>query len=86
ALIDLVNGVSDGSDSAAERLSRTAPLLAEERRLFLVACSRARRRLLITAVESASGDTDLVPSRFVDELIRGDVYSDDPSSDLDVVA
>ncbi|MQP34077.1 AAA family ATPase [Rhodococcus erythropolis] len=86
ALIDLVNGVSDGSDSAAERLSRTAPLLAEERRLFLVACSRARRRLLITAVESASGDTDLVPSRFVDELIRGDAYSDDPSSDLDVVA
>ena len=27
-----------------------------------------------------------MPSRFVDELIRGDAYSDDPSSDLDVVA
>ncbi|NMM84224.1 ATP-dependent DNA helicase [Rhodococcus sp. SRB_17] len=85
ALIDLINGVSDGSDSAEERLSRTAPLLAEERRLFLVACSRARRRLLVTAVESASGDTDLVPSRFVDELLRGDQF-DDSLGEVAVVA
>ncbi|MGC0364851.1 superfamily I DNA/RNA helicase/RecB family exonuclease [Rhodococcus sp. 27YEA15] len=84
ALIDLVNGVSDGSDSAAERLSRTAPLLADERRLFLVACSRARRTLLVTAVESAAGDTDLLPSRFVDELIRGDEYSGDFQPDREV--
>uniref|UniRef100_UPI000A7682A2 RecB family exonuclease n=1 Tax=Aldersonia kunmingensis TaxID=408066 RepID=UPI000A7682A2 len=52
-----------------ERLSRTAPLLAEERRLLLVACSRARRSLLVTAVESAAGDRDLTPSRFIDELL-----------------
>jgi RecB family exonuclease len=43
-------------------------LLADERRLLYVACSRARRTLLVTAVESTSGDRDLVPSRFMDEL------------------
>jgi superfamily I DNA/RNA helicase/RecB family exonuclease len=76
ALIDLTAGVSDGSETAADRMSRTAPLLAEERRLFLVACSRARRSLLVTAVDSASGDADLVHSRFVDELLSGDQDSD----------
>ncbi|WP_072687871.1 ATP-dependent helicase [Rhodococcus marinonascens] len=76
ALIDLANGVSDGSEAAADRMSRTAPLLAEERRLFLVACSRARHSLLVTAVESASGETDLVHSRFVDELLARDQNPD----------
>ncbi|MFC4602445.1 ATP-dependent helicase [Rhodococcus kronopolitis] len=69
ALVDLTAGVGDETATTAAQLSRTAPLLAEERRLFLLACSRARRTLLVTAVDSASGDTDLVPSRFVDELI-----------------
>lgn len=50
-------------------LSRTAPLLAEERRLFLVACSRAAERLVVTAVQGAAGDAELVPSRFLDELV-----------------
>ncbi|AOW92254.1 ATP-dependent DNA helicase [Rhodococcus sp. WMMA185] len=72
ALIDLTSGVSDGSAASADRMSRTAPLLAEERRLFLVACSRARQSLLVTSVDTASGDADLVPSRFVDELLTGD--------------
>jgi superfamily I DNA/RNA helicase/RecB family exonuclease len=45
-------------------VSRTAPLLAEERRLLLVAASRARHRLLVSAVR---GD-DEQPSRFLDEL------------------
>ena len=49
-------------------VSRSAPLLAEERRLFLLACSRASERLLVTAVRSAAGDAELVPSRFLDEL------------------
>lgn len=89
ALIDLTGGVSDGSETAADRMSRTAPLLAEERRLFLVACSRARRSLLVTAVDSASGDADLVHSRFVDELLAGEqdpdveeavVPADDPAT------
>ncbi len=52
----------------ADVMSRTAPKLAEERRLFLVACSRARERLLVTAVRSGAGDGDLLPSRFLAEL------------------
>ncbi|UFT00060.1 ATP-dependent helicase [Nocardia huaxiensis] len=63
-LVDLLAGVGD----TGERVSRAAPLLAEERRLLLVACSRARRSLLVTAVESVTGDQDLVPSRFLAEL------------------
>ncbi|GAB3128819.1 ATP-dependent DNA helicase [Tsukamurella serpentis] len=56
----------DGMDPAAlPTVSRSLPLLAEERRLLLVACSRARRTLLITAVDTADGDGDLTPSRFL---------------------
>lgn len=73
ALVDLTAGVGDATPGSEARLSRTAPLLAEERRLFLLACSRARRSLVVTAVNSATGDTDLVPSRFVDELLGGGV-------------
>lgn len=71
----LVDIVSAGTDpEVVETLSRTAPLLAAERRLFLVACARASETLLVTAVDSATGDTDLLPSRFVAELAehRGD--------------
>jgi ATP-dependent exoDNAse (exonuclease V) beta subunit len=42
-------------------------LLADERRLFYVACTRARRRLVVTAVESVADDGDR-PSRFLEEL------------------
>lgn len=42
-------------------------LLADERRLFYVACTRARRRLVVTAVESVAEDGER-PSRFLDEL------------------
>ncbi|WP_181700420.1 ATP-dependent DNA helicase [Nocardia sp. GTS18] len=66
-LVDLVTGV----DPAA-KTNRAAPILAEERRLLLVACSRARRSLLVTAVESVAGDQDLVPSRFLTELLGDD--------------
>jgi RecB family exonuclease len=45
-------------------VSRTPGLLADERRLFYVACTRARRELLVTA---NSGD-ERAPSRFLDEL------------------
>ncbi|MGB7363934.1 MAG: PD-(D/E)XK nuclease family protein, partial [Rhodococcus sp. (in: high G+C Gram-positive bacteria)] len=69
ALVDLASGISDGGRDLGDRVSRTAPLLAEERRLFLVACSRARSSVLITAVDSVTGDSDAVRSRFVDELL-----------------
>jgi superfamily I DNA/RNA helicase/RecB family exonuclease len=42
-------------------------LLMEERRLFYVACTRARQRLVVTAVRS-SDDEGEQPSRFLDEL------------------
>ncbi len=42
-------------------------LLAEERRLFYVACTRARERLVVTAVASADDEGEQ-PSRFLEEL------------------
>lgn len=55
-------------------------LLSEERRLFYVACTRARERLLVTAVRSPEDDGEQ-PSRFVDELdVPGPgVAGDDPA-------
>ena len=62
----------------ADRLGRdgllppvaTAALLAEERRLFYVACTRARRELVVTAVASPEDDGEQ-PSRFLGELGGG---------------
>lgn len=45
----------------------TRDLLVEERRLFYVACTRARERLIVTAVASPDDDGEQ-PSRFLDEL------------------
>ncbi|MEU4149777.1 ATP-dependent DNA helicase [Streptomyces sp. NPDC026659] len=55
-----------GRDGLAEPLTPGA-LLAEERRLFYVAATRARDRLVVTAVKGASDDGDQ-PSRFLTEL------------------
>ena len=81
-LVDLAAGVEDAGKLLDGALSKTAPLLADERRLFLVACSRARSVLLVTAVDSSTGDTDLVRSRFIDEL-RGH-NGDDPEQGPEV--
>ena len=67
-----------GSLLQADRLERDglvdAPspsvLLAEERRLFYVACTRAQERLLVTAVRSALPD-GAQPSRFLDDVLEG---------------
>ncbi|MGR6972567.1 ATP-dependent helicase [Streptomyces cynarae] len=55
-----------GRDGLAEPLTPGA-LLAEERRLFYVACTRARERLVVTAVKAPADDGDQ-PSRFLAEL------------------
>ncbi|WP_432127032.1 ATP-dependent helicase [Streptomyces sp. bgisy082] len=55
-----------GRDGLAEALTPGA-LLAEERRLFYVAATRARDRLVVTAVKAAAEDGDQ-PSRFLTEF------------------
>ncbi|MFJ4844059.1 MULTISPECIES: ATP-dependent helicase [unclassified Streptomyces] len=55
-----------GRDGLAEPLTPGA-LLTEERRLFYVAATRARDRLVVTAVKAAADDGDQ-PSRFLREL------------------
>ncbi|SDG70024.1 ATP-dependent helicase [Klenkia brasiliensis] len=62
---DLVD-VASGADPAA--LDRRTLALAEERRLFYVAVTRARRRLVVTAVDAGldGGDVGANASRFLD--------------------
>lgn len=57
-LVDLMRGID------SDATSTVAPVLAEERRLFYLAVSRARRTLLVTACD---GEEEL-PSRFLDDL------------------
>ncbi|RZT84133.1 UvrD-like helicase family protein [Pseudonocardia sediminis] len=59
-LVDLVAGVAEPDAT----VSRVAPLLAEERRLFYVACTRAKESLLVSGIQGE----DEQPSRFLDEL------------------
>ena len=62
-LIDVLDGIGAGA-------STRAPLLAEERRLLIAAMGRARTHLLVTAVDSDSGDDDMLPSPFCHELAQ----------------
>ncbi|MEV6207494.1 ATP-dependent DNA helicase [Kitasatospora sp. NPDC051914] len=57
-----------GRDGLAEPLSPAA-LLGEERRLFYTAATRAKDRLIVTAVKAPAEDGD-EPSRFLRELYR----------------
>ncbi|MDQ1722993.1 MAG: hypothetical protein QOG52_21 [Frankiaceae bacterium] len=60
----LLEGDRLGDDVGA---ATPAQLIADERRLFYVAVTRARSRLLVTAVRSPDEDGDR-PSRFLEEL------------------
>ena len=66
----LPGGLGRGEPPTAETF------LAEERRLFYVACTRARRRLVVSAVDGAvdGGDAGATASRFLDLVApeRGD--------------
>jgi superfamily I DNA/RNA helicase/RecB family exonuclease len=71
-LLDVIDGIC--ADASVR-----APLLAEERRLLVAAMGRARRRLLITAVDSDTGGADLeaaLPSAFFFEVAQ---WADDDS-------
>jgi superfamily I DNA/RNA helicase/RecB family exonuclease len=67
-MVDVLAGVPD--DPA---LSSRVPLLDEERRLFAVALSRARRAVHVGAVESE----DVTPSRFLDDVAEDAAGRDD---------
>ncbi|WP_238424882.1 ATP-dependent helicase, partial [Micromonospora parastrephiae] len=73
-LVDVLAGRSVGGATAANVVGQTSALLDEERRLFHVAISRARHRLLVSAVASAAvggDDHEEQPSRFLHELGPG---------------
>ncbi len=59
--------LAQGRGGPATGLDRRAEALAEERRLFYVAVTRARERLVVTAVAGGEGGDDR-PSRFLEEL------------------
>jgi superfamily I DNA/RNA helicase/RecB family exonuclease len=63
----------DALDGITADASATAPLLAEERRLLVAAMGRARRRLLVTAVDSdtgGAGEDPALPSAFFFEIAK----------------
>jgi len=64
---DLIGADPGSGQAALQPPVSTRELLMEERRLFYVACTRARQRLVVTAVRS-SDDEGEQPSRFLDEL------------------
>ena len=73
-LVEVVAGrepgeVRPGSDVAA--VTSAARLLADERRLFYVAVTRARRELVVTAI--GAEDSEERPSRFLAELAGDDI-------------
>ncbi|MBF9127394.1 ATP-dependent helicase, partial [Plantactinospora sp. S1510] len=70
-LVDILAGRGEGAGTAATLVGQTSAVLDEERRLFYVAATRARRKLLVSAVASAAvgvADHEEQPSRFLYEL------------------
>ncbi|MEZ2190055.1 PD-(D/E)XK nuclease family protein [Corynebacterium sp. CCM 9204] len=64
---ELVDLLDDGIDPDVY-ISRSVERLAEERRLFHLACTRSTDTLLVTALDTPEGNEVLEPSRFLDEL------------------
>lgn len=64
---ELVALVDDDIDPNHPR-SRAVEHLNEERCLFAMACTRAEKKLLVTAVESPDSHDVMEPSRFLEEL------------------
>ncbi|WP_304107289.1 ATP-dependent DNA helicase [Mycolicibacterium bacteremicum] len=81
-LVDVLDGIADADGGPATHLSARAPLLAEERRLLIAAMGRTRDRLLVTAVDSETGDAAMLPSPFCTELAALAVGEED----IDTVA
>lgn len=77
-LVDVLDGVTGSGDGPTTRVSTRAPLLAEERRLLIAAMGRARSRLLVTAVDSDTGDAAMLPSPFCTELAA--LTTEDPDT------
>ncbi len=80
-LVDVLAGrVATGQ---AAVVGETSALLDEERRLFYVASTRARRKLLVTAVASAGvggSEGEEQPSRFLSELAFPSAGRQDPGA------
>ncbi|MGB8792311.1 MAG: ATP-dependent helicase, partial [Mycobacterium sp.] len=74
-LLDVLDGVT-------ENASMRAPLLAEERRLLVAAMGRARKRLLVTAIDGEAGDSSeaSLPSPFFAEIALWATGSPDAAS------
>ncbi|SPM28460.1 ATP-dependent helicase [Mycobacterium terramassiliense] len=73
-LLDVLDGV--GGDASVR-----APLLAEERRLLVSALGRARRRVLVTAVDADTGGADgeaALPSAFFSDIAQWAGRDGDP--------
>jgi ATP-dependent exoDNAse (exonuclease V) beta subunit len=70
-LVDVIAGREAGGAADSAALAASARLLAEERRLFYVAVTRARAALMVTAV--GAEDTEERPSRFLAELAGDDI-------------
>ena len=65
---DLVFIIEGNEGSTPYKKAKTKEALEEERRLFYVAMTRARSKLIISYVKEKNGK-DLSPSRFVEELL-----------------
>lgn len=64
---DFIDYVDSDIDPAVP-VSHIADRLAEERRLFHVATTRATKRVVVSAVDAPDGDELIEPSRFVNEF------------------